>query len=183
MNEFDLELKAVAGGAAQRKVAAPLADKGKLLIGYTEVPPSDWLKIEKGTHMRYEKTDGKFCRGGFLQNKYNHKTTGKPTFHLESGFNKTAPGYLTFPVTLEDVAKIWVKGTGPSAQSSPASEHKEIENLNRLISLEERLTKMENDIDRLTKFLIRKFSNITEQQQQPAAQGRKLGDTRVQRNL
>jgi hypothetical protein len=98
-------------------------EQEKLLTGYDLVPEAAWMLLRPKTHVRYETKRGDFRRGGFV---HNVKVKGKPMIFLETGFDPKVPGYRKWPVTLEDVEKLWKKRTLEDvkiaeAQSSSAS--------------------------------------------------------------
>jgi hypothetical protein len=80
----------------------------KLLTGYIEVPHNKWADIPLSSHIRYLKKDGTFVRGGFVTNHWLNKE-GKPFIHVANNFKKNAPGYKTWPMAHENVAKVFKK--------------------------------------------------------------------------
>lgn len=163
--DFDLDLKFAggkqAGQAGQAKQAgqekqAVAPDMARLLQNYSLIPADKWDDIEKGTHIRYETTTGAFRRGGFLQNKY--KKDGRPMFHLQTGFNQAAPGYKSWPVALEDTAKIWSKVPIKTRVDVGAAE--QIQDLQEQVkSLKLELAKAQTDISKVISFLAKKFKS------------------------
>lgn len=80
-------------------------EMSQLLEKYIEVPQTQWANLPRGTHIRYMKKDGKFARGGFIKNTY--LLHGKQTIQLETGNDSKAPGYVQFPVVLENLSNVW----------------------------------------------------------------------------
>lgn len=121
-------------------------EKNKLLIGYDLVVNDNWGLLKEGDHVRYELTDGKFRRGGFIHNKVNIK--GKPSLFIETARSPNSPGYVKFPVVLENVGKIWKKRTAESiaAEVTETSIAMTDENLARL---EARMNKFESDLHKV----------------------------------
>ena len=80
----------------------------ELLIGYTEVPPSQWKEIPVVSHIRYVKKDGTFVRGGFVINNDNG------VMQLANNLNKQALGYTAWFASHASLSKIYKKGAAES---------------------------------------------------------------------
>jgi hypothetical protein len=94
------------------------AERDQLLLGYVEVPEDAWTLLRPHTHIRYLTKSGLFRRGGFV---HNVKTKGKAQIFVETGLVPGAPGYAKWPVTLEDVDKIWKKRTVEDVQMAESA--------------------------------------------------------------
>lgn len=156
------------------------AEIEKLLEGYDEVPEGARYSVPKGSHVRYLLVSGDFRRGGYVQNAYQLK--GKPTLHLETKKDPKEPGYSKWPLVLEDVKVLWKKRTSEDARVQEVREH-----TNQSLSvafdqsqqLEMRMTKLEENVQKILMFLGRKFGN-----KPPTAASPATGvGTKVQRNL
>lgn len=96
-------------GGSKKKVSNKYSkDEVKdLLVGYTSVQPNNWGDLEKGTHIRYIRTNGKFVRGGFVVGYTN--VGDDKAINLENGFNTASAGYTFWTIRLNLVKAIFAK--------------------------------------------------------------------------
>ena len=88
----------------------------ELLVGYINVPQNQWGSLEKGTHVRYMRTNGKFVRGGFVS---GYSTIGNDrTLNIENGFDASSNGYAFWSIRLTLVKAIYAKKM-PATASLP----------------------------------------------------------------
>ena len=88
----------------EKKTHTPESIK-TLLIGYVDIPVSDWKEIPISSHVRYVKKDGTLVRGGFVINNSNG------IIQLGNNLNKQAAGYATWYASHTSLSKIYKKGT------------------------------------------------------------------------
>lgn len=111
-----LELAARRGGAARAPPArtwteAEIATK---LEGYFEVAAENWHLVRPGAHVRYYTHSEGFRPGGLVaKNPTDAAPQGanaeKRFMRLQSGFNERAPGYFSWVVAYEDLARLFIK--------------------------------------------------------------------------
>ena len=88
----------------------------ELLVGYTNVPKNQWGSLEKGTHVRYVRTNGKFVRGGFVS---GYSTIGDDrALNIENGFDSSSNGYAFWSIRLNLIKAIYAKKV-PATVSRP----------------------------------------------------------------
>lgn len=108
-NIFDIK----GGGSKKETQKYKKAEITELLKDYATVPPNQWGSIEKGTHVRYVRTNGKFVRGGFV---IGFSMIGEDkAMNLANGFNASANGYAFWSIRLNLVKAIYAKKTAPTA--------------------------------------------------------------------
>ena len=122
-------------------------EKKNLLNGYMEVPQTKWSMLEKGDHIRYERLDGKFRRGGYVSANYIDSNTGERKIRLI--WNHSLPAHpssnATWVLKTNDIKTIWKKTKGPGA----SMELKLI--MDRVTSLETKHEDLQNSISKLNK--------------------------------
>lgn len=117
----------------------------KLLTGYIEVPLAKWSDIPLTAHIRYVKKDGSFVRGGFVTNHWLNKD-GKPFMHVANNLKKDAPGYKTWPMAHENVAKVFKKPDAKNGIEMDVVRSKTAEIIGQINKLVDALKGMRNDI-------------------------------------
>lgn len=91
------------GGGAKKQTNNNSPASGPNLADYVEVPPEEWMSIERDTFIRYEKTDGQIVRGGFVKGK--SITAG--TLQLSGDLIATdAP---TWVININSIKRLWKK--------------------------------------------------------------------------
>lgn len=100
----------------------PLTEEEKLekLKGYVIVPKEFWPFVKYSTHVRYVETarkGGEFRNGGFvLNNPFDTKVKGgdieKRFIKFQNNFNKSTHDHKEWIIAYEDIAYLYVKGTG-----------------------------------------------------------------------
>lgn len=125
------------------------------LTGYIEVPRIKWADIPVSSHIRYLKSDGSFVRGGFVCNHWLNKD-GKQFIHVANNFKKNAPGYKTWPVAHENVAKMYKKPDAKSGIEMDVVRSKTAEiigQINKIVdavkSIKRDVARNENDIKKI----------------------------------
>jgi hypothetical protein len=122
------------------------ADMKKLLVGYVALPKTLWTALERGSHVRYIRNDGRFVRGGFVT-LYSSQN-GRDMLTLANGFNATAKGYSVWTVALDGVKTLYTKKDRvpkKGAFSMIGSKNDEIVALKKMISdLQTRLSALES---------------------------------------
>jgi hypothetical protein len=138
----------------------------ELLNGYIDVSKALWSDIPINSHIRYIKKDGSFVRGGFVTSHWLNKES-KPFIHLANSFKKRSPGYATWPMAHESVAKIFKKTDAKSGIEMDVVRGKTTEiisQINKLVDIvkqqKNRLDAQEIDIERL-QLIIKKISSKT----------------------
>jgi len=121
-NPFDLNNKKKTGGAPAAKLRKPLTteEKREKLQGYIQVPEEFWPNVAYGKHVRYVETKargGEFRGGGFVvRNPFDTKVKGGPTekrfIKFQNNFAKASPTHKEWIAAYEDIAYLYVKGTG-----------------------------------------------------------------------
>jgi hypothetical protein len=123
------------------------SDISDLLVGYVSIAEKKWEALDHGTHVRYNRTDGRFVRGGFVSG-YS-KQNGRRMLTLANGFNATDKGYTMWTIGLDSIKQLYVKKTAvPSSKRVDAAPHTVTENtaLRKIIAdLKARLEKLEAD--------------------------------------
>ena len=108
-------------------------DQVKLLVGFNELPKSDWGTLKMNDFVRYLRKDGSFRRGGYFKNAWTGtygKNNGKECIQLSS--SKTFKGN-TWSVCHDDIDKIWknadtvIKGSSVNNTSNNGQESKNID--------------------------------------------------------
>ena len=88
-----------------------------LLIGYVEVPISEWSSINIDKHIRYFKKDGSFVRGGFV---ISHSPSG---IQIANNLNRQSAGYTTWFAANSSLQRIFKKiDTISSTENQPANQ-------------------------------------------------------------
>lgn len=120
---FDLEKP-----AKKTPVKKAPVDKEKLLKDYIEVPYEQWAGIKKQSFIRYERKDGTFRKGGYVNSIWKSKSVGKSgTLYMKLS-NRPYRGAV-WVLNLDEVTKIWKSGV-----ETPASnQEKEIAELKKTI--------------------------------------------------
>jgi hypothetical protein len=138
----------------------------ELLKGYIEVSKALWSDIPISSHIRYIKKDGAFVRGGFVTSHWLNKE-GKPFIHLANSFKKRSPGYATWPMAHESVAKIFKKTDAKSGIEMDVVRGKTAEiigQINILVDVVKqqtnRLDAQENDIKKLQSLIKKIMTKI-----------------------
>lgn len=81
-------------------------ERKEMLSGYTELDPADWDMLAPPVFIRVEKTNGKFLRGGQVVRIFQNSDEDSKRVELRAtSTNKT------FSLRLNDLKKIWSKGT------------------------------------------------------------------------
>lgn len=111
----------------------------KLLTGYQTVHPMNYNKLNKKTHVRYFKKDGKFVRGGFVLNYWSRN--GVDFVHLGNNLNTSSQGYKAWPVALTNIKALYAK------KQAEISDNVSIRSLNESIS------KQKNIVDSINKII------------------------------
>jgi hypothetical protein len=105
----------------------------KLLVGFNELPKSDWGTLKMNDFIRYLRKDGSFRRGGYFKNAWSGtygKNNGKECIQLSS--SKSFKGN-TWSVCHDDIDKIWknantqIKGASVNNTSNNGQESKNID--------------------------------------------------------
>jgi hypothetical protein len=108
-------------------------DQVKLLVGFNEMPKSDWGTLKMNDFVRYLRKDGSFRRGGYFKNAWTGtygKNNGKECVQLSS--SKSFKGN-TWSVCHDDIDKIWknadtqIKGASVNNTSNNGQESKNID--------------------------------------------------------
>lgn len=122
------------------------SDIDKLLQGYIILPKQMWTSMERGTHVRYMRNDGRFVRGGFV-NSYVSQN-GRDMLTLANGFNASEKGYSIWTVALDGVREIYIKKDKiPTKKASTltAAKTDEIAALKKsIVDMQKRLKKIED---------------------------------------
>lgn len=96
----------------------------EMLANYNEIPRTDWMGINIGSHVRYIKKDNKFQPGGFIRTK--NTKDGHNYFMLENdkfGSKSRNPEYTSWPMNFDNVIRVYLKNevVQPSiVQSQPS---------------------------------------------------------------
>lgn len=113
------KIRPAADAAAGAPAGAPAAPRGprkypavvftaeqrrEMLVGYRAVPRKDWTGLEKGWHVRVEKVDGKFLRGGWIERVVREVDTGEHVMELTAGRS------IRFSLRFSDLRAVWAKG-------------------------------------------------------------------------
>ena len=107
-NIFDL----TKGGSKKKTSNKYKKDEVKdLLVGYINIQPNQWGDLDKGTHIRYIRTNGKFVRGGFV---VGYTNIGEDrALNIENGFNAASPGYAFWTIRLNLIKALFAKEKAP----------------------------------------------------------------------
>lgn len=130
-----------------------------LLIGYTEVQPSQWKEIPNVSHIRYVKKDGTFVRGGFVINNDNG------VMQLANNLNKQAPGYTSWFASHASLSKIYKKGAAEVEEVKVETNRQTdiIRQMNKLIdAVKQQKTRLDNqeiEIKRLQQVVKKYMTN------------------------
>jgi hypothetical protein len=118
------------------------------LIGYTQVPNSEWKNLKYYDHIRYLRKDGSFRRGGYIKNIWLAPDEGKIRLELSSG---TGYGSRSWNLGLQSVEKIWRKdGAAESATVDLTEINTKIENLEQVCAnLTKEIVRMNNEQKRV----------------------------------
>ena len=142
------------------------------LVDYNEVEKEEWINIPVNTHIRYLRTDGKFRRGGFVQNIYNKDS--KYFIMIQNGFDENKKGYVKFPVAFNDISRLWANVVIENKEKEMKDEIKnelaskinncssdmfsEISSLElRIETLEENINSINKQLKQILTFLFKKF--------------------------
>jgi hypothetical protein len=127
-------------------------DQVKLLVGFNELPKSDWGTLKMNDFVRYLRKDGSFRRGGYFKNAWAGtygKNNGKECIQLSS--SKSFKGN-TWSVCHDDIDKIWknadtqIKGASVNNTSSNGQDPKNIDP-----EILENISKNQESVEYMTK--------------------------------
>ena len=111
-----LDLTQRRGGNVRPALARTFTDAeiAKKLEGYLEVPPDNWHLVKAGTHVRYYTHADGFKSGGLVAKNPTDTTpqganAEKRFMRLQSGYNERAPGYFSWVIAYEDLARLFIK--------------------------------------------------------------------------
>lgn len=116
-------------------------DMDELLVGYKLLPNSEWKTLKHYNHIRYQRKDGTFRKGGYIKNIWMNTDTNKIKMELAGNLNY---GARTWTINLQYIEKIWLK---IDAVSAPA--------LTDMTEMNEKIEKLEQVCASLTKEIVR----------------------------
>lgn len=91
-------------------------DKEDMLIGYQKVPKSEWKDLKYYTHIRYEKNDGSFMKGGFIKNVWKNNDENKIKIELTTNFNSY--NAFVWSINLNNIKNIWKRNDNPMTNNN-----------------------------------------------------------------
>lgn len=165
-NIFDLTKLAPDNKQPIKKIK-PMIDKESLLEDYQLVDKANWEKIPYKSHIRYQRTDGEFRKGGYVT-KIEHvkDQDGNPTIKIDmiSNFSATA---IKWSVYIGNIQYIWIKKQDESQHSQPQSHNIDMSELQEDIKyckqsidqMRQKIQQMENETARVLT-LIKKLHNL-----------------------
>lgn len=72
---------------------------------YVKVNRDKYDNLEEGSHLIYQKTSGKWVKGGYL--RYISKKDGINRFQLESDTDRKTKKYMTWGIKYEDISELY----------------------------------------------------------------------------
>lgn len=91
-----------------------------LLRYYEIVNPSDYGSLPKWTHIRYKTKDGKFRRGGFIQNIWD-RGDGEWFFQLQTKVGEEDASTKKWPVAFNNLDTVWKQRPRDDSTAGPAA--------------------------------------------------------------
>jgi hypothetical protein len=131
----------------------------KLLIGYDDIPRNEWINIKPKSHIRYEKIDGSWARGGFVKNHF--QKDGLNCIYLENNLGNNATGWA---IVFNNISKIWKRRTTDDVKIQTIEQkiqHTHMDTLSiesRMDLLESDVRSIKNDIQNILKWIKSKSS-------------------------
>lgn len=96
------------GGVVKAKVPITPDEWKRMLTEYIPVKRTDWANIPYRSHVRYEKNDGTYVRGGFVKTSWEKNGT----YHImleNDRVNRRGPNYVSWTISSANVRMVYKK--------------------------------------------------------------------------